>query len=133
MFSHHLSSHEANELSAWLRLSLTDGVGNETARQWLAAYGLPLMALSRLTGLVFLPMMIAAPLAILPLIGWASLGGRIGLFAPMWFAGLATMIALFARPENFYWVQLGLPAYGIGLAFAPRAIFELARSLLGRA
>ena len=41
MFSHHLSSHEANELSAWLRLSLTDGVGNETARQWLAAYGLP--------------------------------------------------------------------------------------------
>lgn len=41
MFSHHLSSHEANELSAWLRLSLTEGVGNETARQWLAAYGLP--------------------------------------------------------------------------------------------
>ena len=41
MFSHHLSSDEANELSAWLRLSLTDGVGNETARQWLAAYGLP--------------------------------------------------------------------------------------------
>ena len=37
----------------------------------LAGYGLPLMALSRLTGLVFLPMMIAAPLAILPLIGWA--------------------------------------------------------------
>ena len=99
----------------------------------LAGYGLPLMALSRLTGLVFLPMMIAAPLAILPLIGWASLGGRIGLFAPMWFAGLATMIALFARPENFYWVQLGLPAYGIGLAFAPRAISELAGSLLARA
>ena len=41
MFSHHLSSDEANELSAWLRLFLTDGVGNETARQWLAAYGLP--------------------------------------------------------------------------------------------
>jgi DNA processing protein len=41
MFGHHLSSDEANELSAWLRLSLTEGVGNETARQWLAAYGLP--------------------------------------------------------------------------------------------
>jgi hypothetical protein len=41
MFSHHLSSDEANELSAWLRLFLTEGVGNETARQWLAAYGLP--------------------------------------------------------------------------------------------
>ena len=41
MFSHHLSSDKANELSAWLRLFLTEGVGNETARQLLAAYGLP--------------------------------------------------------------------------------------------
>lgn len=106
--------------------------GDRASQGWdgLAGYGLPLMALCRLTGLVFLPMGIAAPLAILPLVGWASLGGRIGLFALLWFAGLFTMVALFARPENFYWVQLGLPAYGIGLAFAPRAIFELARSLV---
>jgi len=41
MFSHSLSSNDADELSAWLRLSLTDGVGNETARQLLAAFGLP--------------------------------------------------------------------------------------------
>lgn len=106
--------------------------GDRASQGWggLAGYGLPLMALCRLTGLTFLPMVIGAPLAILPLLGWASLGGRTGLFASLWFAGLFTMVALFARPENFYWVQLGLPAYGIGLAFAPRALFELGRSLV---
>lgn len=118
----------------YLAVSAEGLPGDRASQGWdgLAGYGLPLMALCRLTGLVFLPMIIAAPLAILPLVGWASLGGRIGLFAPMWFSGLFTMVALFARPENFYWVQLGLPAYGIGLAFAPRALFELGRSFAGR-
>ena len=32
---------QRDELSAWLRLSLTPGVGNETARKLLAAFGLP--------------------------------------------------------------------------------------------
>ncbi len=32
---------ERDELSGWLRLSLTRGVGNETARKLLAAFGLP--------------------------------------------------------------------------------------------
>lgn len=95
----------------------------------LSGYGLALTGLGQLTGLRFLPPALAAPLAILPLLGWAAIGGRIGLFALLWFGGLATMIALFARPENFYWVELGLPAYGIGIAFAPRGIFELVRAI----
>lgn len=32
---------QRDELSAWLRLSLTPGVGNQTARKLLAAFGLP--------------------------------------------------------------------------------------------
>jgi hypothetical protein len=48
-----------------------------------------------------------------------------GLFATLWFAGLATGMALFARPANFYWIELALPAYAVGLAFAPRALAEL--------
>jgi len=43
------------------------------------------------------------------------------------------MMALFARPANFYWVELGLPAYALGLAFAPRGLIELFRSAFGRA
>lgn len=105
--------------------------GDPVSQGWdsLTGYALPLMALRRLTGLAYLPVPIAAPLAILPLIGWISVGGRFGLFALLWFAGLFTMIALFARPENFYWVQLALPAYGIGFAFVPRALLELWRGV----
>ncbi len=105
--------------------------GDPVSQGWSAftGYGLPLMAVWRLTGLALLPVSLGAAIAVLPLLGWASLGGRLGLFASLWFAGLATMVALFARPENFYWMQLGLPAYGIGLAFAPRAIFELLRAI----
>lgn len=97
----------------------------------LSGYALPLMVMSRLTVLSVLPPVIAAPLAVLPLFGWLGLGGRLGLVAALWCAGLFTMAALFARPENFYWVQLTLPAYAIGLAFAPRAILEAARRAFG--
>lgn len=104
--------------------------GDPVSQGWnaLAGYGLPLMAVWRLTGLAVLPVSLGAMIAVLPLVGWFALGGRLGLFATLWFAGIATMTALFARPENFYWVQLALPAYGIGLAFAPRAVGELVRA-----
>lgn len=107
--------------------------GDLASQGWnaLAGFTLPLTAVVRLTGLANLPLGLAAPIAILPLLGWAAIGGRLGLFAALWFAGLFTMVALFARPENFYWVQLALPAYGVGLAFAPRAIVELLRGAAG--
>jgi hypothetical protein len=92
-------------------------------------YALPLMVVARLSVLSLLPTALAAPLAILPLLGWLSLGGRLGLFAVLWFGGLFTMTALFARPENFYWMQLALPAYAVGLAFSPRALIQLARGV----
>lgn len=103
--------------------------GDLASQGWsaLAGYGLPLAALGELTGLRHLPAVLAAPLAILPLIGWAGLGGRTGLFALLWFTGLATGMAIFARPANYYWIELALPAYAIGLAFAPRALGELWR------
>lgn len=97
-----------------------------------AGYGLPLGALRELTGLRHLPPVIAAPLAVLPLVGWAGLGGRTGLFATLWFAGIATMMALFGRPANYYWIELALPAYALGLAFAPRALGELAMRGFGK-
>jgi hypothetical protein len=98
--------------------------------QALMGYGLPILALIRLTPLTLLPSALAAAVMVLPLLGWFAIGGRLGLFACLWFAGFLTAVALFARPENFYWAQLVLPAYAIGLAFAPRALFELGRAAL---
>ncbi len=104
--------------------------GDPGSQGWsgLAGYGLPLLAVIRLTALMALPQALAAPLALLPLLGWLALGGRAGLFMTLWFAGYFTAVAVFARPENFYWMQLILPAYLMGLAFVPRALGELARS-----
>lgn len=108
--------------------------GDLASQGWSAraGYGLPLAGLGQLTGLRHLPPALAAPLAILPLVGWVGLGGRTGLFACLWFAGLATMMALFARPANYYWAELALPAYIAGLAFAPCALVELWRTATGR-
>ncbi len=108
--------------------------GDLASQGWsaLAGYRVPLASLAELTGLRHLPQPLSAPLAILPLIGWAGLGGRTGLFATLWFAGLATMMALFARPANYYWIELALPAYACGLAFAPRAMIELFGRLTAR-
>ena len=109
--------------------------GDPASQGWtgLRGYGLPLSALIRLTPLTLLPAPLAGVLAVLPLVGWAGLGGRLGLFASLWFAGFHTAVALFARPENFYWAQLTLPAYAIGLALAPRALIELGTAALAPA
>jgi MFS family permease len=109
--------------------------GDLASQGWnaLAGYGVPLAGLAQLTGLRHLPPLLAAPLAVLPLLGWAGLGGRTGLFAMLWFIGLATGMALFARPANYYWIELALPAYAAGLAFAPRALAELFGRLTVRA
>jgi hypothetical protein len=104
--------------------------GDPASQGWngLAGLGLPLLAVTRLTALLALPLALAAPLALLALFGWLALGGRAGLFMSLWFAGYFTAVAVFARPENFYWMQLVLPAYLMGLAFVPRALGELVRS-----
>lgn len=76
-----------------------------------------------------LPLWLGPLLALLPLLGWVGLGGRRGLFATLWFAGFMLAVSLFARRMNFYWLGLVLPAYGAGLAFVPRALWDLVSAL----
>ena len=108
--------------------------GDRASPGWgaLAGPALPLLALAKLTGLLFAPLWLAGPLALLPLLGWIGLGGRRGWFATLWFAGFFAAMAIFARTENFYWVMLVLPAYAIGLVLAPRAIGDLIRAATQR-
>jgi len=94
---------------------------------WDAFIGpqLALLAMGKLTLLMFVPMAIAAPIALIALLGWIGLGGRLGLFATLWFIGFGLALSLFARTNNFYWVLMVLPAYAAGLALAPRAVGDL--------
>ena len=105
--------------------------GDPASPGWNAFAGimLPLSALAKLTAIPFVPAWLEPALLVLPLIGWLALGGRMGLFACLWFAGFLTAVALFARPENFYWVQLTMPLYLAGIALAPRAIGDLLHAI----
>ena len=86
---------------------------------------LPLYGIHVTTLLHVLPSLIAGPLAVLALLGWLGAGKPRGLFAALWFTGFFTAVALFARQENFYWMGLYVPAFGIGLVFVPQALRDL--------
>jgi hypothetical protein len=108
--------------------------GDLPSQGWSGLQGLPLAmyGLMSVTPLGKLPWHLGAPLALLPLLGWAALGGRRGLFATLWFAGFILAVSLFARYVNFYWLSLMLPAYGAGLALVPRAVMDLVSALRRR-
>jgi hypothetical protein len=101
---------------------------------WTGLQGLPftLYGLMSVTPLGKVPWRLGAPLAILPMLGWAALGGRRGLFATLWFGGYFLATSLFARQVNFYWLSLVLPAYGAGLALVPRAVYDLVSAIRRR-
>ena len=70
--------------------------------------------LARVSWLGLLPVPLAALLTFLPLAGWSSLARP--MLTILWFAGFGAVIALFARPNNEYWILTMLPAYLVGLA-----------------
>ena len=105
--------------------------GDLTSPGWLGMFGpsLPLYGIHVTTLFQVLPFWLAGPLGVLPLLGWIALGGRIGALATLWFGGFMFAVAIFARQENFYWMGLFVPAYGVGLVFVPRALRDLWRTL----
>lgn len=82
--------------------------------------------------LYLLPLALAAPIALLPLIGWAGWRSRAGVFGTLLFGGYAVFLMLAGRENNFYWALMITPAYFIGLAFVPAAVTSLARAARGR-
>ncbi|MBX7481985.1 hypothetical protein [Qipengyuania qiaonensis] len=105
--------------------------GDLVSPGWTGALGpaLALYGVHVTTLLQTLPVWLAGPLGVLALLGWFAVGGRLGAFASLWFAGFIAAVAIFARQENFYWMGLFVPAYGIGLAFVPRALADLAAAI----
>ena len=108
--------------------------GDLASQGWWALGG-PKMALTALVDsspLQYLLFPFAAVLAVLPLAGWLTLGGREGRFCVALFGGYALMVALFARPDNFYWGAIIQPAWFVGAALVPRSAIRLARKLGAR-
>ena len=71
-------------------------------------------------------------LTFLAFLGWLSVRSGLGLRVAGWLFGMAVMIMLFARPDNFYWAALPMPLLLAGLAFVPLAAVDLWHALVGR-
>ena len=68
---------------------------------------------------------LAVPLALLGWVGWDTPMGR---RAALWSLGMITAFMFVGRVDNFYWGMMLATTLPIGLAFAPRALFDLMRS-----
>jgi hypothetical protein len=100
---------------------------------WSGLGGWPLFvdAVFKTTPLAFLPPAFASPLTLLALLGWLSVRSGLALRVAGWLFGMAVMIMLFARPDNFYWAALPMPLILAGLAFVPLALVDLWHALMG--
>lgn len=78
------------------------------------------------------PRPLAYMLALLPLLGWLAAPIRVARFALPLYLGYALMLAVFARPQNFYWGIMLMPAYFVGVAFLPRLVSDLRHATLAR-
>jgi hypothetical protein len=68
---------------------------------------------------------VALLVAALPLVGWASLRGQVGLFCNLLVWGYVLMIGLFSRADTFYWGAIMLPWYFVGYILLPRALLRI--------
>lgn len=78
------------------------------------------------------PPWLAALLTGLSLFGWSAWRDPLAARALAIFLGYAAVIAVFARPDTFYWALLIAPVFLAGLAFAPDALRDLLSSALDR-
>lgn len=97
--------------------------GDVASQGWMGLLGPSgvIDAIRLTTPLHYLPYTVAACIGFLPLLGWLD-HDRVA-FA--WFLGMVALLAIVARPDNFYWAGAMLPLYFAGLAFVPRALRSL--------
>jgi hypothetical protein len=119
-----------------LHLAMVDPLLLPTDRpspSWLALRGLAgwtgnVVASSSLH---LLPGPIAAPLALLPLIGWMGWRSDAGLTGTLLHAGYGLLFMIAGRDNNFYWALMVVPTWFIGLAFVPSTIIRLWQAVRG--
>lgn len=72
-----------------------------------------------------LPYWLAAPLVLLPLLGWAAWKSPVGAFYTLLLAGYGLIFMIAGRDNNFYWALVVTPAWFVGYAFVPMALRSL--------
>ncbi|TIX51052.1 hypothetical protein [Alteraurantiacibacter aquimixticola] len=101
---------------------------------WLVLRGLGgwTLNITESSVLHLVPGWLAAPLVLLPLLGWAGWKSDAGLFGFLLFLGYGVFFMLAGRDNNFYWALVVTPCWFMGYAFVPRALRSLWNSARGR-
>jgi hypothetical protein len=89
-------------------------------------------SISASTALMIMPSWLQALLVALALFGWAGVRDPLGARAAWLFVAFALLLALFSRPDTFYWALMVAPTFLIGLVFVPDSIRDLAAAALDR-
>lgn len=84
------------------------------------------------TGLVLLPLWLAAPLVGLALFGWATWRAAVALRMLVLLCGYALVLSVFGRLDTFYWGLLVAPVLLVGLVFVPDGLRDLAAAIRDR-
>lgn len=82
-----------------------------------------------MTLLTLLPALVVAALLPLSLFGMAAWKTPLALRTLVTLCGYTLLIALFARPDNHYWVWMINPILLLGLLIVPNAMADLVRSI----
>jgi hypothetical protein len=85
--------------------------------------------MAKVTFGIRLPDIVSIGLLFLSLFGWASVKTGWALRVTLLLAGYTAMVALFARPDTFYWALIPAPLAFVGLAFLPKALSDLAKAV----
>ena len=114
----------------WVHLAAVSEVisaADPPSPSWLAFRGLPGLTgnIVGSSSLHLLPGWIAAPLALVPLLGWAGWRSDAGVFGFLLCAGYGLFFMIAGRDNNFYWALVVMPVWFVGLAFLPRALASL--------
>lgn len=101
--------------------------GDPASPGWTSSGGwaFVLAMLQRCTLFLFLPLPVIAVLVPLTLLGWAGVRGATGERVALLLIGYTGGFMLIGRPDNFYWAVLIAPLLPVGLAFAPRVLWDL--------
>ncbi|HEU0310088.1 MAG TPA: hypothetical protein VFR36_02545 [Sphingomicrobium sp.] len=98
---------------------------------WSRPHGLQfaLKSMAKVTFGIRLPDAVGIMLLVLSFFGWASVKTGWALRATLLVTGYTAMLALFARPDTFYWALIPAPLAFVGLTFLPKALADLAKAV----
>lgn len=104
--------------------------GDALSQGWggMRGPGAALQDIADVTLLHLIPAPFSYLAVLLCLLGFLGAPVPLARFALPWLATVALLLAVFARPVNFYWAILSVPTVMAGLTFLPQALRDLIRA-----